>query len=119
MNGTLERVWRTLEPFSRTYITLVVPGADRHRIAALHPPVLEALRRRDPELAGIALRRHFSEAGTMLGRLWPGPGASPGAATDDAARNGTTNGTAADGATDALAATDDGTPLDRAVPHPG
>ena len=25
-NGTLERVWRSLEPFSRTYITLVVPG---------------------------------------------------------------------------------------------
>ena len=25
-NATLERVWRTLEPFSRTYITIVVPG---------------------------------------------------------------------------------------------
>jgi DNA-binding GntR family transcriptional regulator len=76
-NGTLERVWRTLEPFSRTYITLVVPGADHHRIAALHPPVLEALRRRDPELAGAALRRHFSEAGAMLGQLWPDPQGRP------------------------------------------
>ncbi len=72
-NGTLERVWRTLEPFSRTYITLIVPGADRNRIAALHPPVLDALRRRDPEEAATALRRHFLEAGTMLGRLWPDP----------------------------------------------
>jgi DNA-binding GntR family transcriptional regulator len=89
MNGTLERVWRTLEPFSRTYITLIVPGADRHRIAGLHPPVLEALRRRDPELAVAALRRHFSEAGTMLGQLWPDPtpagaGASPAASAGDA-----------------------------------
>jgi len=32
-NATLERVWRTLEPFSRTYITIVAPGADRRRIA--------------------------------------------------------------------------------------
>src|SRR5512143_385963 len=44
-NGTLRRVWQHLEPFSRTYITLVVPGADRYRIADLHDPVLEALRR--------------------------------------------------------------------------
>ena len=89
MNGTLERVWRTLEPFSRTYITLIVPGADRHRIAGLHPPVLEALRRRDPELAAAALRRHFAEASSMLGRLWPesgsiGNGTSHASIADDA-----------------------------------
>jgi DNA-binding GntR family transcriptional regulator len=27
-NGTLAKLWRSLEPFSRTYLTLVVPGAD-------------------------------------------------------------------------------------------
>ncbi len=69
-NETLRRVWQHLEPFSRTYITLVVPGADRHRIADLHDPVLEALRRRDPELAAAAVERHFSEAGAMFARLW-------------------------------------------------
>ncbi len=63
-----------LEPFSRTYITLIVPGADRHRIAGLHDPVLTALRERDPEKAADALRRHFDAAGAMLARLWPTDG---------------------------------------------
>jgi DNA-binding GntR family transcriptional regulator len=65
-NAALERVWRRLEPFSRTYITLMVPGADRRRIADLHVPVLDALRTRDPDLAVEALRRHFHDAGTTL-----------------------------------------------------
>jgi DNA-binding GntR family transcriptional regulator len=69
-NGTLVRVWRHLEPFSRTYISLAVPGADRLRIADLHAPVLEALRRHDPELAADALRRHFATASEMLDVLW-------------------------------------------------
>jgi len=47
-NATLERVWRSLEPFSRTYITLVAPGADAHWTANLHPAILEALRSRVP-----------------------------------------------------------------------
>ncbi len=69
-NATLERVWRTLEPFSRTYITIVAPGADRRRIAEEHVPVLDALRRRDPELAVEILHQHFTNAATMLGNLW-------------------------------------------------
>jgi DNA-binding GntR family transcriptional regulator len=72
-NETLRRVWQNLEPFSRTYITLVVPGADRHRIADLHDPVLDALRRRDPELVTAAIHHHFSEAGSMFARLWTDP----------------------------------------------
>jgi DNA-binding GntR family transcriptional regulator len=76
-NATLERVWRHLEPFSRTYISLAVPGADRLRIADLHLPVLEALRRRDPELAGDALRRHFATAAEMLDVLWTAADAKP------------------------------------------
>ena len=74
-NGTLMRVWRTLEPFSRTYITLGVPGADRRRIADEHVPVLEALRARDPDLAVEVLHRHFDDAAAGLARRW----------TDDAA----------------------------------
>ncbi|MGH2456386.1 MAG: GntR family transcriptional regulator [Candidatus Limnocylindria bacterium] len=69
-NATLHRVWRQLEPFSRTYITLVAPGADRHRIADLHQPVLDALRSRDAARTGRALDRHYELAGAMLEDLW-------------------------------------------------
>jgi DNA-binding GntR family transcriptional regulator len=73
-NATLERVWRTLEPFSRTYITIVAPGADRRRIADEHVPVLEALRRRDPALVTDVLHRHFANAATMLASMWADDG---------------------------------------------
>ncbi|HEX4898779.1 MAG TPA: GntR family transcriptional regulator [Candidatus Limnocylindrales bacterium] len=69
-NLTLERVWRTLEPFSRTYITIVAPGADRRRIADEHVPVLDALRQRDPDLVAEVLHRHFANAAAMLGSHW-------------------------------------------------
>jgi DNA-binding GntR family transcriptional regulator len=80
-NATLERVWRTLEPFSRTYITMVVPGVDRRRIADLHAPILAALRLRDPEVAVAVLHDHFADTAAMLASLWAAPG-SP--AVDDA-----------------------------------
>ena len=69
-NATLERVWRTLEPFSRTYITIVTPGADRIRIADEHVPVLDALRRRDPALIGEVMHRHFANAAATLRSHW-------------------------------------------------
>jgi len=69
-NATLHRIWRSLEPFSRTYITLVVPGADARWTADLHPPILDALRQRDPELVVEALRQHFAEASAKLGHDW-------------------------------------------------
>ncbi len=72
-NATLERVWRTLEPFSRTYITMVVPGVDRRRIADLHAPVLAALRLRDPEVVSAVLHEHFTDTAAMLASLWAGP----------------------------------------------
>ena len=79
-NATLERVWRSLEPFSRTYITLVAPGADAHWTADLHPSILRALRTRDPDQVAAALRRHFEEAAAHLAGGWedtqpapPGP----------------------------------------------
>ncbi len=81
-NATLMRVWRTLEPFSRTYITIVAPGSDRRRIADGHEPILEALRRRDPDLVTAVLHRHFEEAAASLASHWPAspPAAEPGAA---------------------------------------
>ena len=67
---TLERVWRSLEPFSRTYITLVAPGADAHWTADLHPRIIAALRTRDPEAVVVALRHHFDEASAHLADGW-------------------------------------------------
>ncbi len=70
-NGTLEKVWRSLEPFSRTYITLVVPGADPQWSADLHAPILAALQGRDTEGVVDALERHFDEVSENMARRWP------------------------------------------------
>jgi len=72
-NATLKRVWAQLEPMSRTYITMTTPGADRRRIADLHPPVIAALRQRDADAAGDAVCRHFADVAGMLGSLWADP----------------------------------------------
>lgn len=69
-NATLARVWRTLEPFSRTYITIVAPGADRRRIADEHLPILDALRRRDGASIGEVITTHFDRAAAELAHHW-------------------------------------------------
>ncbi|MCU0483323.1 MAG: GntR family transcriptional regulator [Chloroflexi bacterium] len=69
-NATLQRVWRSLEPFSRTYLTLVFPGADAHWTADLHPPIFDALQRRDANLVVAALDRHFKEISAKLEHDW-------------------------------------------------
>jgi DNA-binding GntR family transcriptional regulator len=69
-NATLQRVWKTLEPFSRTYITMVVPGVDRRRIAELHAPVLAALQLRDASLTEAVIHDHFADTAAMLTHLW-------------------------------------------------
>lgn len=70
-NGTLDKVWRSLEPFSRTYITLVVPGADPQWSADLHTPIVAALRLRDAEAVVDALERHFAEVASNMARRLP------------------------------------------------
>ena len=70
-NATLEKVWRFLEPFSRTYITLAVPGANPRWSADLHAPILDALRQRDAAAVVGALERHFDEVSDHLAGLWP------------------------------------------------
>lgn len=72
-NAALERVWRSLEPYSRTYITLIAPGADTHWTAGLHPSIVAALRTRDPETVVAALVRHFDEASAHLADSWQDP----------------------------------------------
>jgi DNA-binding GntR family transcriptional regulator len=65
-NGTLLRVWRSLEPMSRTYITLVGPGSDPEWTAALHDPILEAIENRDTEGVVRAIEHHFDEVRERL-----------------------------------------------------
>lgn len=70
-NATLRRMWQSLEPFSRTYITAAIPGVDVHWTAALHWPILDALRLRDPELVADSLRQHFDLAESKISAGWP------------------------------------------------
>jgi DNA-binding GntR family transcriptional regulator len=70
-NGTLEKVWRSLEPLSRTYLTLAIPGADPRWSADLHAPILAALERRDAEAVVGALQRHFDEVSENMAHRWP------------------------------------------------
>jgi DNA-binding GntR family transcriptional regulator len=72
-SGILGRLWRSLEPSSRTYLTLVVPGADPRWSAELHAPIVEALAARDSEGVAAALRRHFVEIGDDMNRRWREP----------------------------------------------
>jgi DNA-binding GntR family transcriptional regulator len=70
-NRTLLKTWRGLQPFSRTYISLIVPGADPAWSAHLHTPILAALRRRDADAAARAIDGHFVEASENMARRWP------------------------------------------------
>jgi DNA-binding GntR family transcriptional regulator len=65
-NRTLLRMWRSLEPFSRTYITLIVPGSDPQWTADLHQPILDAVARRDTAAAVRAIELHFDDVSTRL-----------------------------------------------------
>jgi DNA-binding GntR family transcriptional regulator len=69
-NRILQDVWGYLRIESRTIITAVRTGMDGHEIAERHRPVLDALRDRDPDRAGAALRRHLEE---FADRLRAGP----------------------------------------------
>ena len=81
-NGTLQKVWRSLEPFSRTYLTLAIPGADPQWSADLHAPILAALERRDTDGVVEALHKHFDDVSENMARRWsddgPPAGAGPG-----------------------------------------
>jgi DNA-binding GntR family transcriptional regulator len=65
-NGTLERQWRMLEPFSRTYLTVSRPGIDLIALSDRHVPILDALRRHDPHAAAAAMHEHLMGAAELL-----------------------------------------------------
>jgi len=77
-NATLRRVWGSLEPLARTYLTLVTPGADARWSAALHGPVLEAFRSGDTGAVVAALERHFEDVRDHMARVWPEGDSGPG-----------------------------------------
>ena len=87
-NRTLERVWRHLEPLSRTYITIVLPGADLQVVADLHAPILAALEHGDPDEAAATYHEHFEAAGRRFVLNWEGgetTAAADSGGTDEAA----------------------------------
>jgi DNA-binding GntR family transcriptional regulator len=65
-NAILLETWLSLGIGPRTIVTALRTGLDGHEIAERHRPVLEALRARDPESAGAALRRHVEQYGELL-----------------------------------------------------
>jgi DNA-binding GntR family transcriptional regulator len=65
-NSTLERQWRLLEPFSRTYLTVSRPGIDLVHLSDRHVPILDALRRREPDVAADAMHDHLMGAAALL-----------------------------------------------------
>jgi DNA-binding GntR family transcriptional regulator len=65
-NRTLSEVWGSLRVEARTVITAVKTGIDRKEIAEMHVPIVEALRQRDPERAGRAVREHVERFGELL-----------------------------------------------------
>jgi DNA-binding GntR family transcriptional regulator len=85
-NATLERVWRTLEPFLRTYITIASAGVDRRAIAERHAPLVEALRLGDPAAIQAAVEFHFDQAAQSLSSVWAEPRTGDPSANDRPAR---------------------------------
>jgi DNA-binding GntR family transcriptional regulator len=69
-NQTLLRVWRSLEPVSRTRISVARADSDPQQTAAIHDPILESIRRRDTDGVVRAIEGHFQEIRSWItGRL--------------------------------------------------
>src|SRR3954454_3658374 len=62
-NGRLLELWESLQVEARTIITALRTGLDATEVAALHDPIVDALRGRDPETAGRETRRHVEDFG--------------------------------------------------------
>jgi DNA-binding GntR family transcriptional regulator len=73
-NATLRRVWGQLEPYSRTYINMAVPGGNPRQMAELHAPILDAVRSGDAAAAEAVIRQHFAIARASLAERWSDAG---------------------------------------------
>jgi DNA-binding GntR family transcriptional regulator len=65
-NRTLFEVWSSLRVEARTVITVLATGVDRHELAEMHLPILEALAAGDPAGAGRTVREHVEHFGRLL-----------------------------------------------------
>jgi DNA-binding GntR family transcriptional regulator len=81
-NRMLEHVWQTMRLSITTCVTHAVTHRSLHEIADRHVAVLEALRKRDPDLAEAALRRHIEEPGEWI-RAAAAEGTAAGIANGD------------------------------------
>lgn len=70
-NHAVERAFEQLAPFSRTFITLTLPGVDVRDIVLQHRPILEALRAHDAERAAEAARHHQQAVAELLRTHFP------------------------------------------------
>lgn len=67
-NQVLLDVWRSLRVEARTLVSVLRSHSDLHAIAELHRPVLQAVRFRDPDLAGKEMRAHIEFFGSLVAR---------------------------------------------------
>ena len=65
-NSILGDVWLSLRVEGRTMITSLRAGIGLEEIAAIHEPILAAIRAKDPDAAVAAMRRHFDVLRSML-----------------------------------------------------
>jgi DNA-binding GntR family transcriptional regulator len=62
-NGRLLELWESLQVEARTIITALRTGMNAAEVAERHRPIVDALRRRDPDAAGREIRRHVEDFG--------------------------------------------------------
>ena len=65
-NRTLLEVWSSLRVEARTIVTVLATGIDRHELAEMHRPILDALAAGDPAAASRAVREHVEHFGRLL-----------------------------------------------------
>ena len=62
-NSRLLEMWSSLQVEARTMITALRTGMNAAEVAERHRPIVDALRRRDPDAAGREIRRHVEDFG--------------------------------------------------------
>jgi DNA-binding GntR family transcriptional regulator len=65
-NAVLARQWEQLQPHARTFLSLSLPASARGTVADRHLPILEALRRRDPQAAEAAMHEHLEDVANRM-----------------------------------------------------
>ena len=65
-NSILRDVWLSLRVEGRTMITSLRASIGPEGIAAIHEPILAAIRVKDPDAAAAAMRQHFDVLRSML-----------------------------------------------------